>query len=420
MRIDSAEYYRGLFDNPADFDKLHMYKNVNDLLNESCDLFSGQVCLQYLSGSKTYLELKNDVEFLAKVLAKNGVKKNDVVGLVFRNEYDFVSSFFACLRLGAIAALLPASLPPEVIQRLSFVFNYKHLMFNDYLAEKFAGIESLVKVNASQLDKNEQYDELPTVEVNPDDPACIVFTGGTTGNPKGALLSHKNLCRGALNGTYVTGKAFGHRYLSLIPFTHIFGLVKNLLTVFISGSTLYLCPNPANFAKEAPSFAPDTMVLTPGLGSMVLTLMKTYSPKMFGPNFKTIIAGGANVPPKLIKDFYELGIDCLPGYGLTEATNLVSGNASILTKPDSVGIAYPGQELKVVDGELYVKGDNVFLGYYGNEAATKQVLVDGWLHTGDLARIDEEGYIYILGRINNLIVLSSGLKIVPESLILTE
>ena len=256
--------------------------------------------------------------------------------------------------------------------------------------------------------------ELENVE--PDDPACIVFTGGTTGNPKGALLSHKNLCRGALNGTYAPGKAFGLRYLSLIPFTHIFGLVKNLLYSIISGSVLYLCPNPANFVKEAAVFMPDTMVLTPGLASMVLTLMKTYSTKMFGPNFKTIIAGGANVPPKLIKEFYELGINCLPGYGLTEATNLVTGNADILTKPESVGIAYPGQELKVVNGELLIRGDNVFLGYFGNPEETNKILIDGWLHTGDLASIDGEGFVYVFGRLNNLIVLSSGLKIVPEEI----
>ena len=107
---------------------------------------------------------------------------------------------------------------------------------------------------------------------------------------------------------------------------------------------------------------------------------------------------------------------CLPGYGLTEATNLVSGNGDSDILPESVGIAYPGQEVKVVDGELLVKGDNVFLGYFNNPTETNKILKDGWLYTGDLARIDENGYIYILGRKNNLIVLSSGLKIVPEEI----
>ena len=414
MQIDSTAYYRDMIADPKDFDRLLFFKNVNELLSHSAEEFASSYAVEWAEGKKTFKELKEDVDKTVALFKSKDIKKGDTVGLLFRNEYDFITSFFACSRLGAVAALLPLSLPAEVVERLSFLFRYKVIVFNNYAAEKFAAIKSLTLVNLSTDNVLPPSSECENIL--PDDPACIVFTGGTTGNPKGALLSHKNLCRGALNGAYSPGKVIGLKYLSLIPFTHIFGLVKNLLSSILSGSTLYVCPNPTSFAREAAVFQPDVMVLTPGLGSMVLTLLKTYSPMMFGPAFKSIIAGGATVPPSLIRGFQELGIRCYPGYGLTEATNLVSGNIDIDEKPDSVGIAYPGQELKVVDNELWVKGDNVFLGYFGNKEATDKILIDGWLHTGDLARIDEQGYLYILGRVNNLIVLSSGLKIVPEEI----
>ena len=414
MAIQGNEYFRNMLADPNDYDRLLMFKNVNKLLDHCVEQFPDSYSVQWAEGKKTFSDLKNDVDKVVALLKNNNVKKNDVVGLLFRNEYDFITSFFACSRIGAVAALLPLSLPNEVIERLSHLFTYHTIIFNDFSKERFESIKTLTLINASTAKDLEPSNE--EVDVLPNDPACIVFTGGTTGNPKGALLSHKNLCRGALNGAYTPGNPFNHKYLSLIPFTHIFGLVKNLLSSILSGSTLYLCPNPTNFAREAAVYQPDTMVLTPGLAAMVLTLLQTYSVHMFGPAFKCIIAGGANVPPKLIKDFKKLDIDCFPGYGLTEATNLVSGNIDIASKPDSVGIAYPGQEVKVVDNELWVKGDNVFLGYFNNPVATNAILIDGWLHTGDLATIDEEGYIYILGRINNLIVLASGLKIVPEEI----
>ena len=111
MKINSSEYFKSILGNPDDFEKLLLFDNVNELLYKCSETFKDSICLQYLGGSKTYIELREDAERISNVLANKGVKKGDVVGLIFRNEYDFVASFFACLRLGAIAALLPASFP---------------------------------------------------------------------------------------------------------------------------------------------------------------------------------------------------------------------------------------------------------------------------------------------------------------------
>ena len=410
--MDSHAYFRGIMANPSDYDKLTVFDNLRDLFFSTCSAFNDKVAISWNSGSKTYKELSDDVLALSYYL-KDKISKGDNVGLVYNNEYDFVKSFFACACLGACCAVIPGVMPAEKIAGISKLFALKLLVSNKDLE---VGVKA-VNVRSIDLKDTWSVDEIKNaVSLERNDPACIVFTGGTTGFPKGAMLSHRNLCRGAVNGALVVGKVFGIKYLSLIPFSHIFGLIKNLLSSFLTGSHLYIVENPALFAKEAAVFGPETMVLTPGLCSLVLMLLKTYGRDFFGKSFNSIIAGGAHVPSKLIETFKQFNIDCYPGYGLTEATNLISGNGSINVNTHSVGCVYPDQEAKIVNNELWVKGDNVFLGYFNNPVATQACLEDGWLKTGDLAHFDEDGFLYIDGRVNNLIVLQSGLKIVPENI----
>jgi|LSQX01.2.fsa_nt_gb long-chain acyl-CoA synthetase len=412
--MDSKEYFKGMMTDQNDFTKLKLFNCVRDLFVETCKKFSNQTAIVWNNGSVSYNELLKDSLKLSYQL-KDTFCKGDNIGLFFSNEYDFVKSFFACSILGLVCAIIPSSVSNEKLKGLIHLFDLKGVLCNK---EVFVSNSIVVNVQNISYGQNcwDIEEAISKAKIDKNDPSCIVFTGGTTGFPKGALLSQINLCRGALNGALVEGKVFNIKYLSLIPFSHIFGLIKNLLSCILTGSELYIVSNPALFAKEAAQYQPETLVLTPGLCNIVLTLMNTYGDKIFGGNFKTIIAGGANVPAKLINKFLEKGIRCLPGYGLTEATNLVSGNASINEKPSSVGVPYPEQELKIVDGELWIKGDNVFIGYYKNQEANKKCFEDGFLKTGDLASFDDEGYLYIHGRVNNLIVLQSGLKVCPEDI----
>ena len=168
---------------------------------------------------------------------------------------------------------------------------------------------------------------------------------------------------------------------------------------------------------KLPEIKPTLLVLVPGLCEILSGLTKMYGPQFLGGQLKTIIAGAANVPPRLIEEFDKMGISLLAGYGMTEGGNLSTGNADVLTHPTSVGKVYPEQELKIVDGEIWMRGDNVFLGYYGNPEETQKCMTeDGWLKTGDLGRIDEDGFVYITGRIKNLILLPNGENVSPESI----
>jgi long-chain acyl-CoA synthetase len=166
--------------------------------------------------------------------------------------------------------------------------------------------------------------------------------------------------------------------------------------------------------RDAAAFKPTIMILVPALAEMALGLSKQFGRNMLGSELKTIICGAAPVPPYLVREYHEMGIALLPGYGLTESANLVSGNPEALRKPESVGLIYDGMDYKLVNGELWLKGVNMMDGYVGGENET--AYEDGWFKTGDLARVDEDGYLYITGRTKEIIVLQSGENVSPAEL----
>ena len=219
---------------------------------------------------------------------------------------------------------------------------------------------------------------------------------------------------GCVNSCYGVPNAFEQRYLLCLPLSHVFGLIRNLLASLYSGSTLMICRNNKDMFRDAAMFKPTIMVLVPALAEMAMTLSKKFGRNMFGDSLKTIICGAASVPPYLVEEYDKLGVTLYPGYGLTESANLVSGNPEPLKKPGSVGLMFPEQEYKVVDGELWLKGKNMMDGYVAVD--NSEAYEDGWFKTGDLVRFDEDGFLYITGRIKEIIVLPSGENVSPAEL----
>jgi long-chain acyl-CoA synthetase len=155
------------------------------------------------------------------------------------------------------------------------------------------------------------------------------------------------------------------------------------------------------------------LVIVPALAELFLNLIKAYGFDMVGGQLKFIICGAASVPPYLINEYHKLNVNFCPGYGLTEFANMVSGNTEGLRKPNSVGLLYPGQVAKVVNGELWLKGRNMLKEYYNEPEENKTAFEDGWFKTGDLVRFDEENFLYIVGRAKDVIVLSNGENVSP-------
>ena len=372
--------------------------------------------LPCLSDTVNVFNYKQVCDIVARkraLLNELGLQKGDKVAILDNTTVEAVEMFLAVTSAGYVAINLPSQLPPQAIVGCCMKFGVKVLAAGKDFMEAVKGAPCKVIAIA---DCAEQPAPVATVDKN--DPAAIFFTGGTTGAPKGAVLPHRALLRGALNGCYAPGKQLGcHVYACVLPLSHVFGLICSTLSALYKGAEWVAGPNVKETISKFPMIRPTYLVAVPGICEILLGLVKMYGKNFIGGRLGYIISGAANVPPKLIAEFDELGISLFEGYGMTETANLTTGNVDVKERPTSVGKVYPEQELKVVDGELWVRGDNLFLGYYGDPEKTAEVMTpDGWLKTGDLVRFDEDDYMYIVGRIKNLIILSNGENISPESI----
>ena len=373
--------------------------------------YSDNPAISDLSVTYNYREFCSRIARRRAFIYKLGLEKGAKIAIFERNSINAVELFLAITSAGYVAINLPASLPEPAVIGSCRKFDVEAMFVRDEFKPICSNVPVKVFPSSSISDEGAS-----VAKVDKEDAAAIFFTGGTTGAPKGVVLPHRALMRGSLNGIFKPGSVIcGDRYIGLLPLSHVFGLIRGMMSVFYTGAEYFTAEDMKAAIGQMPRIKPTCLVLVPGLCEILLGLTKMYGPQFLGGELKTIIGGAANVPPRMISEFSKLGISLLEGYGMTEGANLTSGNIDIDTKPTSVGKLYPEQEGKIVDGELWIRGDNVMTGYYKDPENTKAVLTeDGWLKTGDLARFDEEGFLYIVGRIKNLIILANGENVSPE------
>ncbi len=361
----------------------------------------------------TYQQLADRVARRRAFIAGLGLKKGAKIAIFDRNSQNAIELFLAVTSAGYVGILFPSALPAQAVLGSCAKFDVEALFVRDEFKALTEGLKIPVLPADSIADE-----KAPVAKVDKDDPAAIFFTGGTTGTPKGVVLPHRALMRGAFNGLFAPGPQLGiHRGIAILPFSHVFGLIAATMGLFYKGGELFTCEDMKATIGKIPMIKPTYLVLVPGLCEVLIGLTKMYGPQFLGGSLKLIISGAANVPPRLQVEFEKLGIELCAGYGMTETANLTTANANVKEKPTSIGKLYPGQEAKIVNDELWIKGDNLFLGYYKDEANTRATLTeDGWIKTGDLARVDEDGFYYIIGRIKNLIILGNGENVSPESI----
>ncbi len=299
--------------------------------------------------------------------------------------------------------------------------------------------------------------EFLDAKINPDIMGIMLFTSGTTAMSKAVMLSHKNICANLMDIASVIKLEADDRMLSFLPLHHTFECTVGFLYPISKGCSIAFCEGIRHIADNIKEFQITTMISVPVLyESMYKKVMKGIEKKgkletvkkgikisqfllKFGIDirkkiFKEIhdnlggkarlfVAGGAALDPEAEKGFNELGITMLQGYGLTETSPVIAAEDDKYRRLGSIGKAFPSLDVKIVDpneegiGELVAKGPSMMLGYYNNDEATKETIdEEGWLHTGDLARIDKDGYIFISGRKKFVIVLKNGKNIYPEEL----
>jgi long-chain acyl-CoA synthetase len=283
---------------------------------------------------------------------------------------------------------------------------------------------------------------LPTVEVGEDDMAILMYTSGTTGNAKGAMLTHKNISSNATTAAKVVALSPEDTFLSIVPWNHIYGLTITLVTPLITGGTTTYTPVDRNLAAVMKKARPTIILGVPKLynvlygriresieTSAVKRLIHRSSPtlmgrlvkhKLFGSQFRFFTSGGAPLSPEASAGFRAMGIGIMEGYGLTETSPLLTMCEAFAEEPGMTAIQ--GVEIRIDHpnddgvGEILARGPNIMAGYYKNPAATAEVIDDdGWFHTGDLGTY-HDGRLVISGRAKNVIVLETGKNVYPEEI----
>lgn len=390
---------------------LHYMPTINELMEFACKQYNKLPAISDGKITYTYEELYNRVAVRRGHLKKLGYKKGDHIAVFAPNTLDAMELYFAIVTGGYVSVMMPASLIPQALAGLLKKFDVRGIFYDKTLEER---LPDFIKIKNTT-----EYVECEPIEpenVTKDTICSICMTGGTTGTPKGAVMTHGAMMRGAFNGCFISRGVLYNRYIAILPLSHIFGLVKGFLSCIYTGGLIFECRDVKRGIGMIPILKPTTLVVVPGMAEIIVGLTKMKG-KAFSESLKMLIIGAAPVPPRLMREIDALGIGVLAGYGLTEGANLTSGNKNVLEKPDSMGMIYPEQRYKIVDGELRVKGDNLMQGYYNDAESTAAVFdEEGYLRTGDLVRMDEDGLIYITGRIKNLIILANGENVSPEEI----
>lgn len=384
---------------------------VNELLDFAVEHFADLPAISDGKITYTYKELCERVAIRRGYLKSLHFNRGERIAVFAPNTLDAMELYLAIVTSGYVSVMLPTQLNNLALMSLCKKFDVSAVFYDESLEKvaKSSGIEayriSFVEANA-----------LPPANVTKDAICSICLTGGTTGRPKGAVMTHGAIMRGAFNGCFISGGVLYQKYIAILPLSHIFGLVKGFLSTIYTGGLTFECREVKQAFGLIPVFKPTTLVVVPGMAEIIINLTRLKG-RGYSESLKTLVIGAAPVPQKLMKAIDDLGIQVLAGYGLTEGSNLTAGNKDVMSNPDSMGMIYPEQQYKVIDGELRIKGDNLMNGYWDDEEATADAFdEDGWLKTGDLVKVDDNGYIYIVGRIKNLIILPNGENISPEEL----
>ena len=386
--------------------------------------------------SKTYTELKYVSESFSAALAALGEQKNHIA-LIGTTSYEWVAAYLGIVNSGSVAVPLDALLPAEDICDLlnraevtTLVFDESKAQVANEALKACPGLKHVVSMSEESTvegaksfwslvkEQNGGFDYEP----QPEDLATIMFTSGTTGKSKGVMLTHRNL---AENATCLDMKIKeGTVILSVLPVHHAYCLSMDILKGISLGSAICINDSLLRVAKNIELFKPEMILMVP---LMIETFAKkleevAWMPagiikaKVFGKQFHTICSGGAYLNPAYLDTFKKYGITILQGFGMTECAQVISINLSWHNKVGSVGILMPNCEAKTVDDELWVKGSSVMQGYYHMPEETAATLEDGWLKTGDLGYVDEEGFVFLTGRKKNLIITPNGENVSPEEI----
>ena len=453
-----------------EINKLHTLKEIITYGTEK-----GQDKLQFVfldkdkqEDRRSFNQTWDEITALGTYYYLHGITKGKKIAIIAENSYEWIVAYYAGLIGGVIVVPMDMKLTDEeLVSQLvrcecdALVYTAKTSHTADAVKQDPAcKITLFVDIKDFPECKEEGRAAIKAgdtrcidAEVKPEDLACIVYTSGTTGLSKGVMLTHKNVTSDVVASCSVQK---GEHAIGFLPLNHTFCWVGALFSGYLLAEWGYICDSLKDIQKDIQKYHPQNFSAVPLVVNTMYdkiwrTARKTGKEdalkkglkiskallkvgidarrKLFktiidnlGGELEFIIVGGANLDPKYENGMNDFGIQIINGYGMTECSPAVTVNLRGDYKLGSVGKPIPCNEIKIVDpdefgvGEIYVKGDNVMKGYYNDPEATAAVFDGEWLKTGDYGRIDEDGFLFFVGRKKNLIILANGKNVSPEEL----
>ncbi len=452
--------------------------DLKDMLYKSTEKFGNKIAFKLKNSNGniykiSYSKFKKDVISLGTKLIDLGLARKKIA-VIGKNSYDWAVSYMAACILGVVVPIDKELYNKDVVNFLNIseaccvlgddkyicsilelkrkIKNQDTIFVNfncDKNTTNFLSLNILKEEGLKLIqDGNKSFDE---IQINPDELHFLLFTSGTTGNAKGVCLSHKNICSNIMSVFGIVKVKPTDQVLSILPIHHTYECTLGYLLVIYSGGCIAYCDGLRHITKNFVEYKPTVVLSVPLLLEKIYkkieNQLKTSLPKYAnGENFvanlpfpinkivkykvkkslggkvRAFIVGAAPLNPDLVTAFDKLDLKTLQGYGLTECSPLVAGNNDFYSNPNSVGLPIPNVEYKVDNpnengiGEIIVKGPNVMLGYYNMPKQTNEVLKNGWFYTGDLGKIDTQGWLYITGRKKTVIITKNGENIYPEEI----
>lgn len=462
------------------YHKCEEITNFKKILERAESIFKTRIAfkLKDENGSiynKTYQDFASDVKALGTSLIEKGLL-NKKIAVIGKNSYKWAISYLAASIVGIVVPIDKELHSDDVInfmnvsetecilgdnknlkqieENLNKIEN-KNIIFIDFNkqkeTDKFLDFDKEIEYGKKFLkDGNIKFEE---IEINPNEMKILLFTSGTTGNAKGVCLSQRNICSNILSTYGIVKVKRSDLFFSILPLHHTYECTLGFLLPLYSGASICYCDGLRYISKNMLEYHPSVILCVPllleNMYKKIMKSMKTSLPNKYtkdtenpidklpffikkvvknkvkntlGGRLRVFIVGAAAVNPEIADTFDKLGLNSLQGYGLTECAPLVAGNTDFFKRNDSAGLTIPNVQYKIDNpndegvGEIIVKGPNVMIGYYNMPDETNKVLKDGWFHTGDLGKIDKDGFLYITGRCKSVIITKNGKNIYPEEI----
>lgn len=444
---------------PYPYNDVYEISSFKEMIEYTSDKFGDNTAFWYKKRKEvvkiSYKQLKSDIEGFGTYLLNKGYK-NTHIAVLGENSYMWIVAYLAVVCSGNVVVPLDKESEKEDLGKYLERSDTQIIVHTDMYSEE-AKFENVTAFNTNDFPEyikigNELIANGDTsfADIIPDvkKTAAIVFTSGTTSEPKGVMLSEYNIVRDIVIS--VKNLAVPKGTISLLPFYHTFGFMACVLCQIYLGSSVYIIGSlkrvleDIQFCKPKHVAAVPMLVITmynrvwqtakeSGKDKLLKAMIKVSNALLkigidmrrkffksvidaFGGELELLITGGSAIDEKYIKGFRNFGITVANGYGITECSPIIATMRNRHFAPASVGSVHYGLEARIVDGEIQIKGETVFLGYYKDEASTKAAFDGEWFKTGDLGYIDDDGLLYVTGRLKNLIILSNGKNVSPEEI----